>query len=183
MDRLRIEAIASFEKLMGKVERDGMSDLMEYIRESDFYIAPASTKYHGAYTGGLLYHSLNVMRALFYKYENEKIWKERLKDTPEESIVLTALLHDVCKIDYYEFTPCKNEWRVNESLPLGHGEKSVIIIQDYIKLTEEEKLAIRWHMGAYVGQQDWKNYGAAIDLYPLVLALHEADMEASRFLD
>ena len=97
--------------------------------------------------------------------------------------MFTALLHDVCKINYYEYIPQQNKFKVNESVPLGHGEKSVIIIQDYIKLTEEEKLAIRWHMGAYCGQQDWNNYGAAIDLYPLVLALHEADMEASRFLD
>lgn len=178
-----------FEYYMGRVERSGVDRLMDFIRKSDFYTAPASTRFHGSCEGGLLEHSLNVYENLYKKQAESSLWKEVLKDVSDESILITALLHDICKTYYYT-TEMRNKkidgrweqvpfYTVDDRIPYGHGEKSVMMIEEYIKLTPVERYAIRWHMGPYSGQQDWNTYGTAIEKYPLCLALFEADMEAT----
>lgn len=187
------EMIKRFEELMGTVERDGTDKLMEFIRKSDFYTAPASTRFHGSYEGGLLKHSLNVYDRLADKKKNDPFWKARLEVVTEESIIITALLHDICKT-YYYVTEMRNKkidgqwvqvptYTVDDKIPYGHGEKSVMMIEEYIKLKPVERYAVRWHMGGYVGQQDWQTLGIAMDKYPLILALHESDMEATHILE
>ena len=116
------------------------------------------------------------------------------KNIERESIILTPLLHDICKVYYYiiEMRNKKNEhgqwesvpfYTVDDKIPYGHGEKSVMMIEEYIKLKPVERYAIRWHMGAYSGQQDWQTLGTAMEKYPLVLALHQADMEATYLME
>ena len=143
-----------FRKLLLSVNREGMDKLLEFINATDFYTAPASTRFHGSYEGGLLEHSMKV-------YE---ILKEKVKHTPiemevsEDTLIISALLHDICKVKYYkvDYRNAKNdrgEWEkvpyytVDDTIPYGHGEKSVMMLTEYIKLTPEEKYAIRWHMG------------------------------------
>lgn len=178
-----------FEHLISRVERDGIDRLMDFVRKSDFYTAPASTKYHGAYEGGLLEHSLNVYENLYQKKEQGGLWKEQLKNIPDESIIIAALLHDICKTYYYTIEmrnkKIDGRWEqvpfytVDDKIPYGHGEKSVMMIEEYIKLTPQERYAIRWHMGPYSGTQDWNTYAEAMKKYPLCLAIFEADMEAT----
>lgn len=183
-----------FEQLLQSVNRDGIDKLIEFIRKSDFYTAPASTRYHGAYEGGLLEHSLNVFDCLANKWElDQGIWHEHMNGIEEDSIVIISLLHDICKT-YYYITEMRNVkengvwvqkpyYTVDDKIPYGHGEKSVMMIEEYIKLKPVERYAIRWHMGAYSGQQDWNTLGAAMEKYPLVLALHQADMEATYLME
>lgn len=178
-----------FEILMSKISRPGIDELMKFIRKSDFYLAPASTRFHGANEGGLLEHSLNVHRNLSQKLSESTLWKDTLSDVPEESVIIVSLLHDICKTYYYT-TEMRNKkvngvweqvpfYTVDDKIPYGHGEKSVMMIEEYIKLTPQERYAIRWHMGPYSGSQDWGTLGVAFEKYPLTLALFEADMEAT----
>ncbi len=182
-----------FRNEMAKVKRDGVDKLMKFIEKSDFYTAPASTRFHGAYEGGLLEHSINVYKCLLQKKETPGLWAEKLSEIEEESIIVCALLHDLCKTYYYA-TEMRNRkvdgvwiqvptYTVDDKIPYGHGEKSVFMIEEFMKLKPVERYAIRWHMGPYSGQQDWNTLGAAMDKYPLVLALFEADMEASHLLE
>lgn len=188
------EKIETFRALLSAVQRDGMDRLMDFVERSDFYKAPASTRFHGAHEGGLLEHSLNVYQCLKAKKEAPgTIWHELLADIPEESITITALLHDLCKTYFYtvEYRNKKidGEWvqipyyNIDDKIPYGHGEKSVMMIEEYIKLKPFERYAIRWHMGPYSGQQDWTTLGAAMERFPLVMALYEADMEATHLLE
>lgn len=205
-------AINRYEELLESVSRDGIDRLMDFIRKSDFYKAPASTRFHGSHEGGLLEHSLNVYERLVDK-ENNPVWAEIYKDIDPDSFIIVALLHDICKTYYYSME-LKNQktydagkvanaerWQVkhdnngdfiwetvpayvvDDKIPYGHGEKSVMMIEEYIKLKPVERYAIRWHMGPYSGQQDWNTLGDAIERYPLVLALFEADMEATRIIE
>lgn len=184
-----------FEELLSAIKRDGMDKLLEFIRKSDFYTAPASTRFHGAHEGGLLEHSLNVYDCLANKYALDSgRWYSFLKNVGEESIIITSLLHDLCKTYYYttEMRNKKNEtgawvqvpfYTIDDRIPYGHGEKSVMMIEEYIKLLPVERYAIRWHMGAYEPKENWNALGVAMEKYPLVLALHEADMEATYLLE
>lgn len=183
-----------FEKLLLSVQRDGIDKILDFIRKSDFYTAPASTRFHGAYEGGLLVHSLNVYDCLANKWElDQGIWHSALENVKEDSIVISSLLHDLCKAYYYttEMRNVKENgtwvqkpyYTVDDKIPYGHGEKSVMMIEEYIKLKSMERYAIRWHMGAYSGQQDWNTLGTAMEKYPLVLALHQADMEATHLME
>lgn len=157
--------------LLKKVNRDGIEDLMEYLEKSDFYTAPASSRYHNAFVGGLAEHSLNVYNALIFHYENLKDSDYDLPKISEESLIVAGILHDLCKVNTYH--PAfrnqkvysengsksdaggKFDWEVVESyerkplFAMGHGGKSVFIIQQFMKLTPEEAQAIFWHMGAY----------------------------------
>lgn len=187
------EKITRFEQLLQSVSRDGIDKLLTFIQKSDFYTAPASTRFHGAKEGGLLEHSLNVFDCLMAKRSNP-VWNGFLSEISEESFILSALLHDLCKTYYYT-TEMRNKkddngkwiqvqvYTVADKIPYGHGEKSVMMIEEYIRLLPVERYSIRWHMGAYSGQQDWNTLGAAMDKYPFVLALHEADMEASHLME
>ena len=180
-----------FESLLLSTQRKGMSDLIKYLRTTDFYTAPASTRFHGSYEGGLLEHSLNVYDMLSQKIETD-LWSRY--SISSGSAIIVALLHDICKANYYkvDYRNAKNEngewvkvpyYTVDDQSPYGHGEKSVMIATEFIKLTAEEKYAIRWHMGFSEPKENWSYLGNAMDKYPLVLALHQADMEATHLIE
>ena len=159
-----------FIHLLSFVERDGVQSLLEWLESTDFYTAPASTKYHGAYAGGLLEHSLNVFRRLV----------KRCPAADMDTLTIAALLHDVCKIHLYEKT--EDGYRHNEQFPIGHGEKSVILILRHMPLTDEEITAISWHMGAFDSRAGaGRSLSQAWEKCPLALHLHLADMEATWF--
>lgn len=172
------------------MERPGKDAMLNFLETSDFFTAPASTKFHGAYPGGLCEHSLNVARYVMLLSETVYCAEGKM-GMDLNSAVFCALLHDVCKVGLYRETSRRQkepdgrwqEIRAYEydktALPMGHGEKSVYIIQrEGMRLTDEEALAIRWHMGAY---RD-KNAGdmdTAFDTSSMALILHLADMLAS----
>ena len=179
-----------FLELLRQVKRDGIEELIQFLEKSDFFIAPASTRFHGNFEGGLLQHSLKV-------YE---ILEEKLKHTPvsmdisEDTIKIVALLHDICKVNFYkvDYRNAKNElgvwekvpyYTVDDTIPYGHGEKSVMMITEYMKLTVEEKYAIRWHMGLSEPKELYGTLSAAFSKYPLALMLFEADLEATYLFD
>lgn len=187
------ENVGKFKEIFSKVDRSGADKLMEFIEKSDFYTAPASTRFHGSYEGGLLEHSLNVYECLLRKRNENSFWAEKLENVSDESIAVVALLHDICKT-YFYVTEMRNKkvdgvwvqvpaYTVDDKIPYGHGEKSVMMIEEYMKLFPYERYAIRWHMGPYSGEQDWQTFGIAAEKYPLVLALFEADMEATHIME
>lgn len=154
-------------------------DVRELI-ELEFFHAPASTKHHGAYKGGLFDHSLAVAEELVKLTENLRLKWER-----PESPYIVGMFHDLCKCDAYILNEEKDAYEYNPDIIIpGHGDKSVIILQGILQgeaLTEEEIACIRWNMGAY--ERDtrmWEYYGRAIEKYPNVLYTHTADMIASR---
>lgn len=176
------------------VQREGAQSLLEYLQhKSDFFTAPASARYHSAYAGGLCEHSLNVYYSLKDYLSRERVTDLYGLEYSEETIALVALLHDVCKIGCYKpgTRNVKGEdgkWQsvptfhFDDPLPYGHGEKSVYIANGFIRLTREEAMAIRWHMG-FSGNEDNRMVGNAFQKYPLAFALSVADMEASYFLE
>lgn len=175
------------------IQREGADALLEYLCSagSDFFTAPASTRFHGNYEGGLCEHSLNVYRNL-KAYLDRPYTKELTGVTySEESIAIVSLLHDMCKVNCYKtsWRNAKNEegqwvkvpyFEFDDALPYGHGEKSVYIIGGFMKLTREEAFAIRYHMG-FSGTEDARNVSRAFEMFPLAFALSIADMEASFF--
>lgn len=177
-----------------KIKREGADKLLEFLERSDFFTAPASTRYHGAYEGGLLRHSLNVYECLDAYLKRERVLEKYEMSFTDESIAIAALLHDICKVNFYSISwrNSKNEqtgqwekvpyYTVNDTLPYGHGEKSVYMISGFMKLTRDEAMAIRWHMG-FSGVEDKNTIGKALAMYPLAFALFVADMEASYFLE
>lgn len=179
-----------FLELMKSVKREGMTELIAFLEKTDFFTAPASTRFHGNFEGGLLAHSMKVYEILMHKIENCIMPME----TTKESAILMALLHDICKVNYYkiDYRNAKNEagqwekvpyYTVEDMIPYGHGEKSVMMITEYIKLTPEEKYAIRWHMGYTEAKELYNTIGAAYKKYPVALLVHEADLEATYFFD
>lgn len=177
------------------IHREGSTDFLKYLLsdESDFFTAPASSRYHGSHSEGLVSHSLNVYECLKDYLSRDTV--RNLYDLliSPESTAIAALLHDVCKINIYR-TSTRNvkdstgTWQkvpyyeFDDRFPYGHGEKSVYIISKYMKLTDEEAFAIRYHMG-FSGTDEARNVGDAFRLYPLALALSIADMEATFFLE
>ena len=172
-----------------QIKREGLDKLLDWLEKSDFYEAPASTKYHGNYAGGLLQHSLNVydcLKRIASHYAD--------KNVSEESIAIAALFHDVCKVNFYQkgYRNVKDEhgkwvqkeiYEINEKFPIGHGEKSCILLQWFFgKLEVPELLAIRYHMG-FSGPEDANSVGSAFSKFPLAFALATADMEASYFVE
>lgn len=189
---LKDEFIEIYQK---NITRDGADKLLEYLTssKSDFFTAPASTRYHGAYEGGLLEHSLNVYHCLADYVERERVKNTYKLNPSAESVALTALLHDICKVNFYktDYRNSKNEqgvwekvpyYTIDDRLPYGHGEKSVYIISGYMRLTREEAFAIRYHMG-FSGNEEPNNVGKAFEMFPLAFALSVADMEATYFLE
>jgi hypothetical protein len=184
---------AEFKALLISTKRWGIENFLKYLEtETDFYIAPSSTKYHDANAGGLLHHSLKVYHNLV------TLSKTFSEDHSEESLIIIGLLHDLCKTNFYK-TSTRNvkkelpggfsEWvkepyiDIEDQFPLGHGEKSVILIQRHIKLTDTEIMGIRWHMMAY---GDVKNSYAgnlaitnASDKFRIIPLMHIADLSAS----
>ena len=176
------------------ITRTGGEAMLDYLEnKSDFFTAPASAKFHGAYEGGLCDHSVNVYHCL-----RDYLTRERVTDLyglnySEETIALVSLLHDVCKIGCYK-TYMRNvkgadgkwtqvpSYQFQDPMPYGHGEKSVYIINGYVRLTREEAFAVRYHMG-FSGNEDKNSVGAAFQKFPLAFALSVADMEATYFLE
>lgn len=178
-----------------KIKREGSDALLDYLLSpaSDFFEAPASQRYHSSYAGGLCDHSLNVYDCLKDYLERERVKENYALSYSEESIAIVSLLHDLCKVKVYKpgFRNVKDEFGVwqkvptfefDDSLPYGHGEKSVYVISGYMKLTREEAFAIRYHMG-FSGTEDARNVGKAFEKFPLALALSFADMEATYFME
>lgn len=179
-----------FIRLLRSTNRENIENLIDFINKTDFFKAPASTRFHGSREQGLLEHSLKVYEILNYKAKNSVI---DIK-TPDESLILIALLHDLCKANYYkiDYRNAKNAqgvwekvpyYAVEDTIPYGHGEKSVMMITEYIKLTPEEKYAIRWHMGYTEPKELYNTIGLAYTKYPIALLTHEADLEATYFFD
>lgn len=177
------------------IHRDGADKLLEYLmsERSDFFTAPASTKFHGDYNMGLVTHSVNVYHCLKDYLARARCLSEYNMNYSDETIALVALLHDVCKINCYHkyLRNVKNEEGVWEQVaafnfedpePFGHGEKSVFLISKFLRLTNEEAYAIRFHMG-FSEEGSGRNAGRAFEKYPLALALNVADMEASYYVD
>ena len=153
---------------------------MEWLSSTDFFTAPASTRYHGAYEGGLFDHCLNVTYTLLRMTRRGLISWER-----QESPVIVGMLHDATKIGAYVRDPYGDSWVRNpEAIQISpiHGEDSVLKIKQHIELTEEEEFCIRWHMGAYETDK-WDEYDKAIRKYPSVLWTHTADMFASKVME
>ena len=176
------------------IRRDGAEALLDYLEhKSDFFTSPASARFHGAYAGGLCEHSVNVYQCLTAYLEREQVKELYGLDYPAESVAVAALLHDVCKIGCYRggtrnVKGPDGKWQAvptfyyEDKLPYGHGEKSVYILSGFMKLTREEAMAIRWHMG-FSGEEDKRLVGQALQQYPLAFALSVADMEATYFLE
>ena len=178
-----------------KIHREGADRLLEYLLSPacDFFVAPASSRFHSSYEGGLLDHSLNVYDCLV-SYLNSDRARELGFDYSEESIAIVSLLHDLCKVGVYKkgFRNVKDEkgqWQrvdtfeYDDQLPYGHGEKSVYIISGYMRLTREEAFAIRYHMGYSSEHEDTRNVSKAFEMFPLAFAVHVADSEATYYLE
>ena len=171
-------------------------DVLDYLTSKGFFSAPASTKYHGNYEGGLFDHSLSVAKHLVGLTERLQLkWKDC------RSPYLVGIFHDLCKIDQYKwnfYTPEEGKLDFHQrffikengrymtqieynpdTLLKGHGDKSVMLLSQFYKLTEEEILCIRYHMGAFTDKSEWNDYTRAVNLYPNVLWTHQADMLAS----
>lgn len=177
------------------VKREGSDKLLDYlINKSDFFTAPASTRFHGAYDGGLAQHSLNVYNCFKAYLERDRVRELYNLNASDETIAVCALLHDICKVNVYTrgTRNVKNEetgqWEkvptffFDDGLPYGHGEKSVYMITGFMRLTREEAFAIRYHMG-FSGEENANNVGKVFGMFPLAFALSTADMEATYFLD
>lgn len=176
------------------IHREGSEKLLEFLlsMKSDFFDAPASARFHGNYEGGLLEHSLNVYDCLKDYLSRPRVQETYGLQYNEESIAIVALLHDLCKVNCYKKgtrnVKENGKWiqvpsyEYNDTLPYGHGEKSVYMISGYMRLTREEAFAIRYHMG-FSGSEDARNVGAAFEMFPLAFALSTADMEATYFIE
>ena len=174
------------------IKRDGLNSLLDWMeRESDFYEAPASTRFHGNYQYGLVEHSLNVYNALL------ELTKQFQLNVSIETLTIASLFHDLCKANYYVLGTrnVKDEetgvWRKEpfykseDQYPIGHGEKSVILLMKHMRLTDDEIYAIRWHMGGFDNAVKGGDYasGKAYEICPLAVLLHVADMVASYLME
>ena len=177
------------------IKRTGSERLLDYLLsdQSDFFTAPSSSRYHGSYEGGLVQHSINVYNCLRDYLSREQTKTLYNMNYSNETIAIVSLLHDVCKINFYDvdYRNTKNEvgqwikvpyYKINDRLPYGHGEKSVYIVSGFMRLSREEAFAIRYHMG-FSGVEDNNVIGKAFEMFPLALALNVADMEASYYLE
>ena len=177
------------------IKRDGIEKLLDFLcsPQSDFFTAPASTRYHCSFEGGLLRHSLNVYDCLRDYMARERAKSDFHLECSDETIALIALFHDLCKVNCYKVSSrnVKDEhgvwhsvpyYEFDDRLPYGHGEKSVYMLSGYMKLTREEAFAIRYHIG-FASSMDSRNVSSAMYMFPLSLALYIADMEATYFLE
>ena len=176
------------------IKREGADKLLEWLLTTDFFESPASTRFHSNFDGGLAEHCVKVYKRLAKLVECEGM------KVPDESIAIIALLHDICKVGTYKkeirgeyrvidgrktwVDNAKTVYTVEDSLPYGHGEKSVYMISGYMKLTREEAMAINWHMGPYDARNANNNYtlSDAFKKFPLALIMFLADISAT-YLD
>ena len=182
------KAVESFRSSFGMIRRDGAGDLLRWIENmTDFYTAPASAAYHLSFEGGLLIHCLNVRKNLDLLNTGFNL------GLTDETVSVCGLLHDLCKVNFYRpiikhrqnaETGKPEDFRgygYDDSFPFGHGEKSVWYISRYMRLTDEEAMAINWHMGAFDDRVKGgcRSFNDAIGKYPIIFWLHTADMKAS----
>ena len=165
------------------ITRRGADELLDWILHTDFFDAPASTRYHCACEHGLVMHSVSVFNTMMEKHFDEET-------DSVESFAICALLHDLCKAQFYKVSSrnVKNEqtgqWEkvpyfaIDDQFPYGHGEKSVFLIERKMRLKIEEAMAIRWHMGEF-GDKNSNTISQAYDKYPLAVKLHLADLEST----
>lgn len=182
------EFIAEFN---ANIPRAGAAELLAWMQTTDFFTAPASTRFHGACEAGLVMHSLNVYHVLRDRFGGPE------HAASPESLAICGLLHDLCKANFYKsgFRNVKDDatgkwdkvptYNVQDAFPYGHGEKSVYLIERFLRLKPAEAVAIRWHMGgfdeavrggSYAISEAWRNY-------PLGPMLHIADLEATYLLE
>ena len=176
------------------IKRAGADELLEYLcsDKSDFFSAPASTKFHGAYEGGLCEHSVNVYEALREYVSRPRFTEEYGLNYSDETIAIVSLLHDLCKINVYKASTrnVKKDgvwttvpyYEFDDQMPYGHGEKSVYIINGFMRLSREEAFAIRYHMG-FSKDEEARNVSQAFEMYPLAMANYVADMEATFLIE
>ncbi len=178
------------EYYQANIHREGADRLLEWLQTTDFFTAPASTRYHCACPSGLVQHSVNVYEVMMEKHFDPET-------DSAESFALCALLHDVCKAQFYKISTrnVKNEktgqwekvpsYSVEDLFPYGHGEKSVFLIERFMKLHIEEAVAIRWHMGGFddAARGGCFAISEAYDKYPLAVKLHIADLEATYLME
>ena len=175
-----------------QVKRDGIDKVLDWLEGSDFYTAPASTRFHGNHSKGLLEHSLNVYDAIHTIAQSHPNFAYTA-----ESLAIVSLFHDLCKVNFYvsdtrnvkdKKTGVWNKepyYRIDDQMPLGHGEKSVIILMRHMQLNDEEIYAIRWHMGGYDSAVKGGDFGSskAYEICPLAVMLHLADITATYFME
>lgn len=193
-----------FINLLRSTKREGIENLINWLEtKSDFFIAPSSSRFHGAYEGGLCQHSLNVYHAatqLFSTMLPLATPDHNISDLKPENLIIVALLHDLCKTNFYIKSiknfkdESTNTWRqyytydIHDTFPLGHGEKSVIMIQNFIRLTGNEIIAIRWHMGlsdpgAFISPYEKSALNDSMNSCPPLVIIHQADMFASYMME
>ena len=174
------------EYYQANIHREGADRLLEWLQTTDFFTAPASTRYHCACPSGLVQHSVNVYEVMMEKHFDPET-------DSAESFALCALLHDVCKAQFYKISTrnVKNEktgqwekvpyYTIEDAFPYGHGEKSVFLIERFVRLKPAEATAIRWHMGGFDDAARGGNFSISVayDKYPLAVKLHLADLEAT----
>lgn len=190
VEEYKKEYVEVFKKF---ITRDGADALLDYLmNHSDFFTAPASGRRHSSFEGGLCHHSLNTYKRFRNKIIQE--FGENFTETvSEESVAIIALLHDVCKVNTYTVDyrnqKIDGQWvqvpyyAYNNTLPYGHGEKSVYIVSGFMRLTREEAMAINWHMGGFDPRtQATTDMSEAFSRFPLAVLFHVSDLEAT-YLD
>ena len=176
-----------------KIQRPGIEQLIQWLETTDFFVAPASTRYHLSVEGGLCQHSLNV-----YERLQSDISHEYGSDSPysDETIAIASLFHDLCKTNVYQVSTrnVKNQttgawekqpyYTYEDALPIGHGEKSYYILNGFLRLSREEAVAIMWHMGGFDTRVKGGDFSIskAYEMFPLAVMLHTADLKAT-YLD
>ena len=165
------------------INRTGSKELLEWLLKTDFFTTPASAKYHCACENGLIMHSLSVFKVMIEKHFDESV--DNL-----ESFTICALLHDLCKAQFYKVSSrnVKNEqtgqwekqpyYAIDDKFPYGHGEKSVFLIERFMRLKIDEAIAIRWHMGGFDDSAGY-SISQAYEKYPIAVKLHLADLEST----
>ncbi|MBQ8133942.1 MAG: HD domain-containing protein [Clostridia bacterium] len=168
------------------IKREGSQNLLEWLQKTDFFTTPASTKFHGACEQGLVMHSISVYKTMMEKHFDPET------DNPE-SFAVCALLHDLCKAQFYKISTrnVKNDetgkwekkpfYTVDDAFPFGHGEKSVFLIERFMRLKPAEAIAIRWHMGGFDEAARGGSFAIshAYEKYPIAVKLHLADLEST----
>ena len=190
------ESKERFIRLLRGTGREGIENVVNVIGELGFFEAPASSRFHLNQQGGLLQHSLNVCDVAMNVRDMMIEMDRSLTDyLPIESVIIASLLRDTCKADIYRPTIKKQKTEMgvwvsapgydvdHSNFPLGHGEKSAMLIQWFIRLKMHEVMAIRWHMGFSEVKENYNSVGQAMEKYPIVLALNEADLEATKILE
>lgn len=189
------EKVRFFESTLLSTRRTGVDTVIQSLRNTDFYMAPSSANRHGNYENGLLDHSILVFSLAMREYNNIVEMDENYANyITQESVTITTLLHDVCKCGFYKKD---TKWKkgpqgnwisytgysIDDRFPIGHGEKSVIMLQMWgLSMTPEEMIAIRYHMGAWEGKDDY-GYRNSVDTVPLLAIIMSADLKSSLLLE